>query len=349
MLSEQFLETPADTPYPQVELEITHKLAAFWQDIFSYRDTAEKPALEDHFTAIDLAANTGHHLGVNYSPRKLRAIRRFSIHRAFRILDLRYQTSSVVATLLQGLHESAELSIVSLNWDIVVENHFRDLAIAYHYGSAVKLRSGAPQSLTGIPVLKLHGSANWAYCDACRTLFSSPDWAGKAALHQGTFLDPDDFVNFESPPAVVHAVRQLNQLHQTCELCGCRMTARVGTFSYRKDYAIQQFQTIWHEAFAVLRESDAWMFIGYSMPEADFEFKQIVKSAALTHHRQNELYMLVILLKDSLASKRYQRFFGLTSTQVKQGGLSAFMARGFTSWLKRVSAGPVSARVPAQP
>ena len=224
MLSDQFLDTPIEASYPDVEREITERLTAFWEQVFSYTNPTTKPALEDHFTVIDLAANTGHHLGVDYSPRKLRSIRRFSIHRAFRILDLRYNASPVIGNLLERLQQAAELSVVSVNWDIVVENHLRDLGISYYYGSAVKSLGGATQSVAGIPLFKLHGSANWAYCDSCRTLFSSPEWAGKAALHQGTFLEPDDFQTFQSPARVVEIVRELSQNHQICELCGCRVT-----------------------------------------------------------------------------------------------------------------------------
>lgn len=334
-LSEQFIAlSTIDTAHPVIEQEITERLTAFWQNVFSYRNSAVKPALEDHFTAIDLAANSGHHLGTDYSPRKLRAIRRFSIHRAFKILDTRYRSSEPIRTILGRLNETTQLSVVSVNWDIVVENHLRELGIAYHYGSTVKSLDSTLQDPAGVALLKLHGSANWVYCDSCRTLFSSAESAGKAALHQGTFLEPEDFQIFDSPQCVVDAVRNVDRLHDVCHLCGCRMTARVGTFSYRKDFAIQQFQTIWHEAFDSLRESAAWLFIGYSMPEADFEFKQILKSAELTNQRKGELRKLVVLLHDPLAAKRYKRFFGLTAAQVSQRGLSSFMKKGFDGWLK---------------
>jgi hypothetical protein len=117
-LSEQFLDTPQDGVIPpQVEQEISRHLKEFWEKVFYFADGKSKPHLEDHFTVIDLAANTGHHVGPSYSPRKLRAIRRFSIHRAFQILDLKYrQSETIVECLLAKLRERADLSIVSVNW-----------------------------------------------------------------------------------------------------------------------------------------------------------------------------------------------------------------------------------------
>jgi hypothetical protein len=44
--------------------------------------------VEDHFTQIDLAANSGHYLGHDYNPKRLRALRRFTIHRMFKLLDV---------------------------------------------------------------------------------------------------------------------------------------------------------------------------------------------------------------------------------------------------------------------
>lgn len=120
----------------EVEQEISKHLMKFWQQIFGYVDGKSRPSLEDHFTAIDLAANTGHHLGPSYSPRKLRAIRRFSIHRAFQILDLKYRQSETIGSLLAELWKGAGFSIISLNWDVVVENHFHALQQAYEVASS---------------------------------------------------------------------------------------------------------------------------------------------------------------------------------------------------------------------
>lgn len=335
-LSDQFLESPSDGVVPiQIEHQISKHLDAFWKGVFGYAEGKSKPSLEDHFTAIDLAANTGHHLGPSYSPRKLRAIRRFSIHRVFQILDLKYRQSSTIERLLTELSKKADLSIVSVNWDVVAENHLDAIRLCYDYGTIVEpMLSAADLRRAGMPVCKLHGSSNWVYCDSCRTLFSGYPGGGKDALHLGAFLEAADFELFDSPKEVVDLVRNLANGRRECRVCGCRMSARVGTFSYRKDYAIQQFQTIWHNAFDALRESPAWLFVGYSMPEADFEFRQVLKSAELANRGRLRRSIQVILKDRNRTDERYRRFFGLAADQINTEGLSAWMASGFDSWLQ---------------
>ena len=115
-LSNQFLAVPENGTLPHaVEGEISKHLGKFWEKVFGYSGE-NRPSLEDHFTVIDLAANTGHHLGPFYSPRKLRAIRRFSIHRVFQILDSKYRASETITSLLTILSQATDLTIISTNW-----------------------------------------------------------------------------------------------------------------------------------------------------------------------------------------------------------------------------------------
>lgn len=332
-LSAQFLDTPPNGAVPpQVEREISRHLKRFWESVFRFTN-GKKPHLEDHFTVIDLAANTGHHLGPSYSPRRLRAIRRFSIHRAFQILDLTYQPSETIKYLIATLQKRATLSIVSVNWDIVIENHFRALRHTYDYGPTVEpLFNHFENQQASVPLSKLHGSANWVYCDSCRTLFSGLPGGGKDALHTLAFLEADDFEILGSSEEIVQLVRNLPRGGRECRICGCEVTARVGTFSYRKDYAIQQFQTIWRQAFDSLRRSETWLFVGYSMPEADFEFKQILKSAELAT-RDDKQKRIQVVLKKGPAAERYERFFGLDENCVSQDGLKEWVKNSFDGWL----------------
>jgi hypothetical protein len=227
-LSDQFLEATPNNDIPiEVEQEISKCLEVFWRAVFGYTGGTLRPSLEDHFTVIDLATNTGHHLGPAYSPKKLRAIRRFSIHRVFEILDRRYVESPTILRLLHGLSEKYTLSIVSVNWDIVAENHLIALGFPYDYGPTVEPISLAGERAAGLSLCKLHGSANWVYCDSCRTLLSGGANAGKEALRIRAFLEYDDFVAFDCPERVIDSVKLLATGSRRCRICSCLVTARV--------------------------------------------------------------------------------------------------------------------------
>src|SRR5665213_1803107 len=82
-LMESFGATQLTNP---IEHFISITISEFWKTVFGWSPDMEPPALEDHFTQIDMAANLGHHLGSYYGPRELRAIRRMTIHRIFSLL-----------------------------------------------------------------------------------------------------------------------------------------------------------------------------------------------------------------------------------------------------------------------
>lgn len=67
---------------------ISAVISSFWKAVFGWSGSEDRPALEDHFTQIDMAANTGHYLWKMYGPKRLRALRRITIHRVFRLLDI---------------------------------------------------------------------------------------------------------------------------------------------------------------------------------------------------------------------------------------------------------------------
>jgi hypothetical protein len=103
------------------------------------------------------------------------------------------------------------------------------------------------------------------------------------------------------------------------------MGGRVATFSYRKAFSINQFQTIWDHAYKVLRNSDTWLFVGYSMPEADFEFRHLLKSAQLARKNLSGWSCKVVLKDDDVAERRYRSFFGIKLNQICQKGLTGWV------------------------
>src|SRR5258708_1903424 len=109
----------------ELDKAITRTLSGFLNEVFGWREGGSFPALEDIFTCIDLSAATGHHLGIKYTPKVLRAIRRMAIYRIFSVLDLHFLYSSDIDALLR-IHTSTAHRLAGflvLNWDIVLEKH----------------------------------------------------------------------------------------------------------------------------------------------------------------------------------------------------------------------------------
>ncbi len=316
-LTEHFLTIPGNGVIDRnIEEKITCILRDYWEYVFSFT-AGNHPTLEDHFTVLDLAANSGHTLG-KYTPKKLRAIRRMSIHRLFQLLDLSFQKSDKIEKLLDELNSYFNVSVVTLNWDIVVEKH---ISGGVNYGIKIEPldRTGNTSEADRILLLKVHGSSNWLYCDCCRKLFVGE---GKSALHRNAYIELDDFALFGYKGDYSAEDHQRRKNNRKCKCCGGYVTGRVATFSFQKNFSISQFHIVWEKAYNVLCGSDNWLFIGYSMPEADFEFRHLLKSAQLARNNLSKWdYMAV--LKDNAAAERYSRFFGISN--IYQEGLSSWV------------------------
>jgi hypothetical protein len=88
--TEGLLASRDDLSHPMHAL-VSH-LGNFVHDVFDHRVSAKArfwPNLEDIFTNIDLAANTGHHLGAGHAPSNLRTTRRVLLARMMHMLNER--------------------------------------------------------------------------------------------------------------------------------------------------------------------------------------------------------------------------------------------------------------------
>jgi len=122
-LNEKLLATPAGSAEPSVEASISEAIAQFWESVFAWKPGMKEPSLEDHFAQIDMAANSGHNLGPDYDSRKLRAIRRMTIHRLWSHIkrpDVSFAHDSVIHFVTQ-LNQTFAVTIITTNWDTHVE------------------------------------------------------------------------------------------------------------------------------------------------------------------------------------------------------------------------------------
>lgn len=80
-----------------------------------------------------------------------------------------------------------------------------------------------------------------------------------------------------------------------------------------------------------LANSDHWVFIGYSLPEADYEFKHLLKSAQLRKQcseTSNKRRIEVVVKNDSDTCIKFKKFFGYNMIhKCYNNGLSDYVSR----------------------
>jgi hypothetical protein len=201
-------------------------VSRFTRDTFnqSIRAAGDKwPDLEDIFTCVDLAANSGHHLGSTFAPADLRTVRRAILSRTIRMLEQHYATGRKRKNtnwfLLERFFSSLnidEVGFISMNWDNVIERKIQfvlrkplidygcdalpiaipDIPIPEDFGTGLAFMKALKKPMKVVrgkeisddekkrcvPLIKIHGSINWLYCDNCRRLFwCHPDQALRIA------------------------------------------------------------------------------------------------------------------------------------------------------------------------
>jgi hypothetical protein len=320
---------------------LANHLGDFVHDVFDHNKKANArlwPELEDVFTNIDQAANSGHHLGSRRSPSDLRTTRRVLLARVISMLQESLEKAhAAVDSSWRKLDrffrkiDAESDAFISMNWDTVIENRLKELrfidsfnygcgAVAAEFppsGHAIRRRS-QKKSAPEFNLVKMHGSVNWLYCDSCRQLFwFSPADTLKVAKQLITPKEADDL--------------KLDWAGEccrwTCPDCGIALTTRVATFSFLKALNFPMFERSWLTAEKYLRRSEKWVFIGYSLPPADYEFKHLLKRVQLSRTTPPQ-FAVVTGGKDDDAIERayrnYQGYFGRSIKRGRQAGKNFF-------------------------
>ncbi len=216
-------------------------------------------------------------------------------------------------------------AFVSLNWDVVLEGCIEELRKPF---SPLYSAEITPAEIVSYRVVeghhkkqklsisKMHGSINWAYCDCCRRTFSVP--INKVTTLASQVLNPDQVKKLYGPKALPRL---------DCPYCDVDLGVRLATFSYQKALRTPPFESSWLEAEKSLRLARKWVFIGYSLPNADFEFTYMLKRVALARVTRPEVTVITVddgTQPDQLSPvKRYQRFFGECKPKFFRTGLTS--------------------------
>ncbi len=294
----------------------------------------EWPDLEEVFTLVDLSANTGHHLG-NYSASELRLVRRAMLVRMILMLSQYYARGQRLAdeswerleTLLEDFDE-VSTAILSMNWDTVIEAglarrqnldriDYGCEATGVDFDGSGRLRGRRPNGGRAVALTKPHGSVNWLYCDACRDVFWVPP-SSVSKVAQTLFREQD----WTALGARTRLRRHSRVRDPACPHCGTHaLGTRFATFSYRKALDFPMHAASWRTAERHMRQAKNWIFFGYSMPSADFEFKYMLKRVQLAMNPEPTITVITGGTRRAAEDtvQRFKKFFGDVQFEFREG------------------------------
>lgn len=323
---------------------------ALWVDIYCMLSNFNV-CLEDIFTTLDKAELNNEY----YSRYTLEALKKIknSLNNCI-IYMLSYHiklaknnklyvniANYFVNKRLEGLNPKQDtFSIITLNWDTLLDtaiysaceerNTILDPKIkpdycCYNYdlNSNVPSTQIKARGMYNIKIMKLHGSINWLYCPNCGRLFT--DFNEHISLASIT-------ENMEQP--------------RSCDFCkndrATFLKPILITPTFLKDINNLHLKSIWHNAYLDLCEATEVIFIGYSLPDADFELKYILKKALSPHakikvilHKYDDPQYYEHLLfkcpnadviknKLNLPENRYNTFFANHDIDFDYNGIESF-------------------------
>lgn len=293
--------------------------------------------LEDVFTLMDqLTAKSGHVFGC--SSVDMHQARRVLVTKIVGLLYKAYNTATVkqrrvyqrftlrlLYDILNPSNPNIFPAVLSLNWDSVFEcelvrcirecklhnlvgidlgcnvepflgDHESDELIRYHCPGEKLL-----------PVLKLHGSVNWLQCAECESMFTD-----LGTTHED-WLKP-----FLVPSACPRCASRYSLTGDKAPLLDVFMV----TPTFLKRFENMYIQMVWAKAWRVLQSAKNIIFVGYSMPQADYHLR-----ALLARSVSKDARISVILSdakEETAVVERFQKFFGVTRVSARNIGTEGF-------------------------
>lgn len=316
--------------------KIIFHIKKFMREVFFWNEGDAFPTLEEVFTSIDISASSGHNLGSRYKPNKLRAIRRLLIYKMFLILDNNYNAAENIYKLLKYADENNCMNFISLNWDIVLEKELNSVRPPYDidYGfqkKKIEIISNDVELLEDIEsergskvrIAKVHGSSNWVYCDNCKQVFYSYDSKLAKNIHAGIYINDIKLLDGRGKTSneFKELIRENNE-KRICPICKNALGTHIATFSFKKSFRTYAFYNSWQLAEQLLNEATKWVFIGYSLPDADFEFKHMLKCAQVRYETKKEI---VVVTNTANNHGKYKALFGKNNVNCFEGGLEKYV------------------------
>lgn len=167
-------------------------------------------------------------------------------------------------------------SILSFNWDVLLDRVLfvaQHGTIAFHYRTQqnklftplIEKGHPSPQKPSLACYLKMHGSLHWYVC------------SNESCPAHGLIMR--DQLSEGQAPIEYDIIRKV-QDRLLCANCGRDLDqAMVPPIAGKFSHMVASIRAQWTMALEVLRESNEWIIIGYSLPDLDVEAKSLFRSA----------------------------------------------------------------------
>jgi NAD-dependent SIR2 family protein deacetylase len=214
------------------------------------------------------------------------------------------------------------VSVISTNWDILLDNSLYNEINKRKYLGVVdyccyissydeddkKVKPGLEILGMGgynVKLLKLHGSLNWLQCPRCHRLY--------AKFNSKIAMNPYQDIR---RPSCRHCDKNFenNKSHE--------LISNLIMPTFLKDLSNPQYKIIWQNAGIELSEAKKIVFIGYSLPQADFEMRQLLSRMVA---KETEIEVVDFEdpndngVKFKALIKNYEQFFGRKITPFGEG------------------------------
>lgn len=287
-------------------------LEQYFKDFFNidFRnlDNAQFPTFEEALGILELAIQKDEIYSPNYSLERLRKLRDYlilSMGIAIENSPLNENNSHdrlIRRLFRKGHFNQGEYSFISFNYDILLDkalmnalskNIYVDYGIEFtnenpQYAQYPFDKWDSPKNKQNVTFLKLHGSFNWMCCPKCNSIYITGD--KKSGFFKTGYLHK-----------IEHCLKDESALNCVIE-----------PPSYFKKYQNIYIQNIWKKAFDVFSDADKIIFLGYSLPEADIQFKYLLKRSCF--NTRKKIIVINPSPEDKLKSK-YERLLGKVNYQ----------------------------------
>jgi NAD-dependent SIR2 family protein deacetylase len=216
------------------------------------------------------------------------------------------------------------VSVISTNWDILLDNSIYNEIVSSKRNAVVdyccyisskdqdddSIKPGLEKLGEGgfnVKLLKLHGSLNWLQCPRCIRLYAR-------------FSRKISMTNFENPVSCRHCDVNFPE-----EKDNHLLASNLIMPTFIKDLSNPQYKIIWQNAGIELSEASKLVFIGYSLPSADFELRQL-----LSRMTRKNVEITVVDYCDDESRKgqieaHWRRFFGNRKLEFHYNGAKDYI------------------------